>query len=122
VIPEKVVMESSLFKKLGAMRRAEGVAEGVAKGLAKGEARGRAEEARFACASLAKELHPSVAPRVVPVIQACSDLTRLRRWTLRAASLNDVEFARLVTGRGGGRSTRRRAPRPARKAARAASR
>jgi hypothetical protein len=118
VIPEEVVIKSDLLKKVGAQQRAEGVAEGVATGVAKG----RAEEARRMCVQLAKTLHPSVASRVVPVIEACSEPTRLRRWTLRATRLSDVEFARLVTGRGSSRLRRRRAPRPARKTARAAAR
>jgi len=103
-------MKSGLLKKVGAQQRAEGVAEG------------RAEEARRTCVELAKTLHPSVASRVVPVIEACSEPTRLRRWTLRATRLSDVEFARLVTGRGSSRLTPRRAPRPARKTAGAAAR
>ena len=64
-----------------------------------------------------RRCHPIVAARVVPVIEACTDVSTLRRWTLRATRLSDAEFARLVTGRGGTRLTRR-APRPARKAAR----
>ena len=65
-------------------------------------------------------LHPTVAPRLVPVIEACSDLARLRRWTERAARLSDAEFASLVTGHEPARPARRRAPRPARKATRTA--
>ena len=80
--------------------------------------KGRTEEARYACATLTKALHPAVAPRLVPVIEACSELTRLRRWTDRVARLSDVEFTRLVTGHDAARPTRRRAPRPARKATR----
>ena len=100
VIPEGVVMASTLLERF--------------------VKKGRTEEARYACATLTKALHPAVAPRLVPVIEACSALTRLRRWTNRAARLSDAEFARLVTGHGAARSTRRRAPRPARKTARAA--
>lgn len=106
VIPEKAVMASGLFEKP----------------LARGRAEGRADEARQICIRVAKTLHPDVAARVVPVIEACSEPTRLRRWTLRASRLSDVEFARLVTRRGGSRLTRRRAPRPARKAARRTTR
>jgi hypothetical protein len=122
VIPEEVVIKSGLLEKVGAQQRAEGMAEGVAKGLARGVAKGRAEEAGRMCVRLAKTLHPSVASRVVPVIEACSEPTLLRRWTLRASRLSDVEFARLVTGRGSTRLTRHRAPRPARKTARAPAR
>jgi len=78
----------------------------------------RTEEARHTCARLTKALHATVAPRLVPVIEACSELARLRRWTERAPRLSDAEFASLVTGHGGARPTRRRAPRPARKATR----
>ncbi len=114
VIPEEVAMASELFERLGAKKKAQGRAEGLAEG--------RAKEARYACVTLAKALHPLVAPRVVPVIEACTDVSQLRRWTLRASRLSDVEFARLVTGRGGTPLTRRRAPRPARKTARAGGR
>ena len=109
VIPEEVAMASGLFEKVGARKKAEGRAEG------------RAAEARYACLTLAKALHPVVAARVVPVIEACADVSQLRRWTLRATRLSDVEFARLVTGSGGSRVKRHRAPRPARKTARAAA-
>lgn len=110
VIPEEVAMASGLFEKLQAKWRAEGVAAG------------RTDEARRMCVRLAKTLHPAVASRVVPVIETCPEPTLLRRWTLRASRLSDVEFARLVTRRGGTRLTRRRAPRPARKAARRTTR
>ena len=83
----------------------------------KGRTEGRTEEARQLCVELVKVLHPAVAPRVVPVIEACSEVTRLRRWAVRAPGVSDVEFTRLVTGCGS-RPTRRRTPRPARKAAR----
>ena len=99
---EKVVMASGLFDKW--------------------QEKTRAEEARYACVTVSKALHPVVAARVVPVIEACTDVSKLRRWTLRATRLSDAEFARLVTGRGRTRLTRRRAPRPARKAARAGGR
>jgi hypothetical protein len=101
VIPEEVAMASSLFDRVRVKERAEG----------------RADGAREICVDLAKALHPAVALRVVPVIENCSDLVRLRRWALRAPRVSDVEFARLVTGRGSARSTRR-VPRPARKSAR----
>jgi hypothetical protein len=102
VIPEEVAMASGLFEKW--------------------QEKTRAEEARYACVTVSKALHPVVAARVVPVIEACTDVSKLRRWTLRATRLSDVEFARLVTRRGGTRLTRRRAPRPARKAARRTTR
>jgi hypothetical protein len=126
VIPEEVTMASVLFEKVRvkerAAGRAEGLAEGLAKGQAEGQAKGQAKEARAICVELAKALHPAVAGRVVPAIEACSELTYLRRWARRALAVSDTEFARLVTGGGRTRPTRRRAPRPARKTVRSSSR
>lgn len=102
VIPEEVAMASGLFEKA----------------LLKGRTEGRAEEARQICVELAKTLHPAVADRVVPLIKGCSELTRLRQWALRAPRVSDIEFARLVAGRGSARSSRRRMPRPARRSSR----
>jgi predicted transposase YdaD len=110
VIPEEVAMASGLFEKVWLMGRAEGRAEG--------RATGRAEEARQLCVRLAKTLHPAVADRVVPLIERCSELTRLRQWALRASRLSDVEFVRLVAGRASAQTSRRRAPRPARRSSR----
>ena len=118
VIPEEVAMASSLFEKVRARARTAGLAEGRTEGRAAGRTEGRAEAARQICVDLAKALHPAVALRVVPIIEGCSELPRLRRWALRAPRVSDVEFVRLVTGRGGARTARRRAPRPARKARR----
>jgi predicted transposase YdaD len=122
VIPEEVAMDSVLFEKVAVRARAEGLAKGRTEGLAKGRteglAKGRTEEARQMCVEMAKASHPAVASRLIPAIEACSDLTRLRRWALRAPGVSDAEFARLVIGRGPSRSTRRRVPRPARKAVR----
>ena len=110
VIPQEVVMNSTLFELFERRKRAEWRAEG------------RTEEARTVCVTLTKALHPAVAPRLVPVIKACSELPQLRRWTTRAPRLSDAEFASLVTGRKADRPTRRRAPRPARKATRSGGR
>ena len=117
VIPEEVAMASSLFEKVRVKSRSEGRSEGRTEGRTEGLAEGRTEEARQICVDLAKALHPAVSHRVVPVIEACSEVTRLRRWAVRAPGVSDVEFTRLVTGCGS-RPTRRRTPRPARKAAR----
>ncbi len=106
VIPERLAMASGLFEKV------------LLKGRAEGRATGRAEEARQFCVELAKTLHPAVADQVVPLIERCSELTRLRRWALRAPRLSDVEFVRLVAGRGSARTSRRRTPRPARRSSR----
>ncbi len=118
VIPQEVVMKSTLLEWYTKKKRAEWVAEG----RTEGRAEGRAEEARTACVTLTRALHPAVAPRLVPVIKACSELPQLRRWTARAPRLSDAEFARLVTGREAAGPTRRRAPRPARKATRTGDR
>jgi len=80
----------------------------------KGKAEGRAEEARQTCLQVAQALHPAVATRVVPVIEACSEPSRLRRWTLRASRLSDLEFVTLVTGQPRGSVTRSRTSRPSR--------
>jgi hypothetical protein len=82
VIPEEVVMASTLLERF----------------TKKKVAQERTEEARYTCARLTKALHATVAPRLVPVIEACSELARLRRWTERAPRLSDAEFASLVTG------------------------
>jgi predicted transposase YdaD len=118
VIPERVAMASGLFEKVLLKGRAEGLVEGRTEGLAEGRATGRAEEARQICVKLARTLHPAVANRVVPVIARCSELARLRRWALRAPRVSDVEFVRLVAGRRGALTSRRRAPRPTRRSSR----
>jgi len=106
VIPEEVTMASGLFEKARVI------------GETKGRAEGRAEEARQICVGLAKTLHPAVADRVVPVIEGCSELTRLRQWALRASRLSDVEFVQLVAGRASARSSRGRTPLPSRRSPR----
>ena len=115
VIPERVVMASGLFEKA----RVIGEAKGRAEGRAEGQTMGRAEEARQICLELAKALHAAVAGQVVPVIERCSELTRLRQWAVRGPRLSDLEFVRLVADRGHARTRRRRAPRPARRSSRA---
>ena len=114
VIPEEVAMASGLFEKVLLKGRTEGLVEG----RAEGRATGRAEGVRQICVELAKTLHPAVADRVVPLIERCSEFTRLHQWALRASRLSDVEFVRLVAGRGSAQSSRRRAPRPARRSSR----
>jgi len=110
VIPEEVVMASGLFER--AMEK--GKAEARAAGRVEGREEGRAEEARQTCLQVAQTLHPAVASRVVPVIEACSEPLRLRRWTLRASRLSDAEFVTLVTGRPRASVTRSRTGRPSR--------
>ena len=82
-----------------------------AKGLTEGLQKGRTAEAREVCVNLTRALHPTVARRVGPVIEACSDLKRLRRWALEAHRLPDVEFTQRVTGSTGSRAARGPAPR-----------
>jgi hypothetical protein len=111
-------MASGLFEKALLKGRAEGLVEGRAEGRTEGRAEGRAEGARQICVELTNALHPAVAHRVVPLIERCSELPRLRRWALRASRLSDVEFVRLVAGRGRAQASRRRTPRPARRSSR----
>jgi len=100
VIPKEVVMASSLYKEMREWAREMGVEEGLAKGLAEGRARGLSEgrakglsegrarglsegrlaEARLLCVSIVKRHHALVASRVLPVIEACTDVARLHRW------------------------------------------
>ncbi len=67
-------------------------------GEAQGEARGRAQALRLVCADLAKELHPRVAERVLPAIDACDQPETLRAWILQCPKLTGAAFAALVTG------------------------
>jgi hypothetical protein len=95
VIPEEVVMYSSIFDKA--------------------IAKGRLDEARVLCASVVKHHHARAAARVLPAIEACSDVARLHRWVLRAPEVSSEELVRLV-GRSSASRSVRRAPRPARRA------
>jgi predicted transposase YdaD len=120
-IPKEIVMASSLW--------AEAVSKGRKEGRKEGRQEGRQEgavaEARAFCTELTREHHPAVADRVVPLIQACSDVDRLHEWGLQASRLSDSEFLRLVTEHAGSTSSRvghRRTPRPSRKAKTKASR
>ena len=91
-----------------------------AEAVREGRVEGALEEARAFCAELARELHPEVADRVVPVIEACSDVDRLHAWGLQASKLSDTEFLRLVAEAPDSQpSGRGRSPRPSRKAKRA---
>ena len=108
VIPEEVVMDSSLYDKVRDTAHAKGVAKGVAKG--------RLDEARLLCASFVKRHHSRMAARVLPAIEACTDVARLHRWTLRAPEVSSDELLRLVSRSAVSRTSHRRAPRPARRA------
>ena len=109
VIPEEVVMASSIFDKA--------IEQGREQVLAK-----RLEEARQLCAAFVKRHHAAVATRVLPAIKACSDVARLHRWTLRIPEISANELTRLVRPRAASSQTRHRAARPARRSRRAAGR
>jgi predicted transposase YdaD len=114
VIPEEVVMKSSFYEKA----HERGVEEGVEKGLEKG----RLDEARLLRASFIKRHHSLVAARLLPAIEACTNVARLHRWTLRAPEVSSDELLRLVRRSAISRTSHRRAPRPARRARRSAAR
>ena len=106
-IPKETVMASSLWAEAARAGRKEGRLEGAV------------EDARAFCVKLARENHPEVADRVVPLINACSDVEHLHEWGLQASRLSASEFLRLVTEQAGSRSRssgRGRTPRPSRKA------
>ena len=120
VIPEEVVMKSSLYDKVRDQAHEkgveEGVARGVAKGLEKGLEKGRLDDARLLCTTFVKRHHPQVAARVLPAIEACTDVARLHRWTLRAPEVPSDDLLRLVGRKAAPRTSHRRAPRPAHRA------
>ncbi len=94
-------------------------AEAVRAGRREGRQQGALAEARAFCGKLTREHHPEIADRVVPLIEACSDVERLHEWGLQASRLSDAEFLKLVTEQGRTRarsSGRGRTPRPSRKA------
>ena len=130
VIPEEVTMASVLFEKVRVKERAEDGPKGgpkggprdVPKGGPRDVSRNGPRKPGRSASGWRRRCIPTVAGRVVPAIEACSEPTRLRRWALRAPGVSDEEFARLVTGGGRSRPTRRRAPRPARKTVRRSSR
>ena len=128
VIPKETVMASSLWAEAvgrgsregGKEGLVKGMAKGLEKGLEKGLQKGAVVEARAFCAALSRVVHPEVADRVVPVIEACSDVDRLHAWGLQASKLSDTEFLRLVAEAPDSQpSGRGRSPRPSRKAKRA---
>ena len=122
VIPKEVVMASSLYKEMREWAREMGVEEGLAEGRARGLAEGRLAEARLLCVSIVKRYHALVASRVLPVIEACTDVARLHRWALRAPEVSTEEFVRLVKKAPAARVTHRRAPSPARRSRRTSAR
>ena len=107
VIPRETIMASSLW------------AEAVRQGRKEGRQEGAVAASRAFCVELAREHHPELADRLVPLIEACSDVELLHEWGLQATRLPDTEFLRLVTEQAG--STSRpvgpsRTPRPSRRA------
>ncbi len=89
--------------------------EGEVRGRAEGEAEGRIRALRLACADLTKELHPRVAERVLPTIDACDQPETLRAWIMQCPKLSGAEFAAVVTGRPSEHVVRSRSSRPSRR-------
>ena len=114
VIPEEVVMASSIFDRA--------IEKGIERGLTEGLAKGRLEDARQLCAAFVKRHHSGVAARVLPAIEACSDVSRLHRWALQVPELSADELLRLIHPAAMPRSSRHRSPRPARRSRRASAR
>jgi predicted transposase YdaD len=118
-IPKEMVMASSLWAEAVREGRKEGRKRGRQQGREEGRLEGALAEARAFCAKLTREHHPEVADRVVPLIDACSDVDRLHEWGLQASRLSDAELLQLITAQARTRarsSGRERTPRPSRKA------
>ena len=106
MIPKETVMASSLW----------------AEAAREGRKEGRMEAARELCLDLARQHHSDVAERVVPFIEACSDVRRLHDWALQAGQLSDSAFLKLISEQAAstsGPTGLGRTPRPSRKAKRA---
>jgi hypothetical protein len=110
VIPKEVVMASSLYKEMREWAHEKGLEKG------------RLADARLLCSSFVKRHHAAVAPRVLPAVEACTSIARLHQWALRAPEVSSDEFVQLVRKATSGRTTRRRAPRPAPRSKRPAAR
>jgi hypothetical protein len=108
VIPQEIVVSSTLYDQVREKAHETGFAQGFRKG--------RLDDARLLCASFVKRYHSRVAARVLPAIEACTNVARLHRWTLRAPEVSSQELVRLVGHTGAVRVTDRRTPRPARRA------
>jgi hypothetical protein len=122
VIPEEVVMGSSIFDRATERGIEQGLRQGLRQGLQRGRVEGRLEEARQLCAAFVKRHHAGVAARVLPAIQACSDPSRLHRWALQVPDLSAEEVLRLIRPTVAPRATRHRTARPARRSRRATAR
>ena len=94
----------------------------IEKGIERGLAKGRLEEARQLCVAFVKRHHSAVAARVLPAIEACSDVSRLHRWALQVPELSADGLLRLMLPTVTHGSSRHRSPRPARRSRRAAAR
>jgi hypothetical protein len=125
VLGKDRVMQSWLWQ-LGrdegeALGRAEGEALGRAEGQALGRAEGGVLALRRVCSDLARELHPRVATRVLPVIDSCDRTETLQAWILQCPKVSGPEFAALVTGQPAGHVVRSRTSRPSRRSGRRAA-
>jgi hypothetical protein len=76
IIPEEGILGSTLYETVRSTAHDIGYKQGFKKG--------RLDEARALCMSFLTSYHPGVAKRVQPAIETCTDLRRLRRWTMRA--------------------------------------
>jgi hypothetical protein len=122
IVPEEVVMGSSLFAKVRKQSRAEGRAEG----RVEGRVEGATATARSVCLGLVRQHHAASLPVLAPVIESCSDADRLQEWALAAPRLSDSELVALVRShaseggrpRAAGGHAQGRAPRPARRSKR----
>jgi hypothetical protein len=95
---------------------------GTWQGLEQGLAKGRLQDARQVCAAFVKRHHAGVAPRVLPAIEACTNVARLHRWTLRMSELSADDVLHLVFPPAKPSLSRHRSPRPARRSRRASAR
>ena len=62
-----------------------------------GLAEGRLTAERELCHELALKHHPAVFERAKPIIEACEDVARLRKWSLSASDVDDDAFLMLLT-------------------------
>ncbi len=89
LIGRERIMQSIIWQEA----RAEGLEEGLEKGLKKGELRAE----RRVCRAMVKRYHPALLDDVAPTIDTCTDLPRLRAWTLEAPALSDEDCRKLLS-------------------------
>lgn len=99
VLGKDRIMQSYLWQMGLDTGEVKGRAEGLAEGLAKGKAEGEVKAVRQICLDLAQSLHPRVAKRVLPAIQACAQPATLRAWILECPKLSDAAFAALIASK-----------------------